>query len=128
MTAMPPPPGPEPAALVQNFLALMQARDLPAAQALLAPGFCMFFPGGAAMHRLDELVQWARQRYRFAGKHFERFDTCVQSRGAVVYCRGTLYGEWLDGTPFDGVRFIDRFEIAEGKITRQDVWNDMGEA
>jgi len=26
-----------------------------------------------------------------------------------VYCSGTLIGEWLDQTPFEGIRFIDRF-------------------
>jgi hypothetical protein len=40
---------------------------------------------------------------------------------------GTLHGVWLDGTPFEGIRFIDRFELADGRIQRQDVWNDMAE-
>jgi len=33
----------------------------------------------------------------------------------------------LDGRPFEGIRFIDRFEIQDGLIVKQDVWNDMGE-
>ena len=41
--------------------------------------------------------------------------------------RGTLHGRWLDGSAFDGIRFIDRFEIRGGRIVRQDVWNDAGE-
>ncbi len=45
----------------------------------------------------------------------------------MVYCSGTLRGVWLDGSNFEGVRFIDRFEIADGKIRRQDVWNDLAE-
>ena len=32
-----------------------------------------------------------------------------------------------DGTPFEGIRFIDRFEVTEGLLTRQDVWNDIAE-
>ncbi len=28
---------------------------------------------------------------------------------------------------FEGIRFIDRFEVTAGKITRQDVWNDIAE-
>ena len=43
------------------------------------------------------------------------------------YVLGTLFGEWLDGTAFEGIRFIDRFQLSEGLIVRQDVWNDMGE-
>ena len=46
----------------------------------------------------------------------------------MVYARGTLNGAWLDGSPFNGIRFIDRFEVRAGKITRQEVWNDLAEA
>jgi len=41
--------------------------------------------------------------------------------------RGTLYGRWLDGSSFEGIRFIDRIEIRDGLVVRQDVWNDAGE-
>jgi len=43
----------------------------------------------------------------------------------VVFCTGTLHGEWLDGSTFEGIRFVDRFEIADGLLQRQDVWNDL---
>ena len=42
-----------------------------------------------------------------------------------MVCHGTLHGEWPDGTAFEGVRFVDRFTIANGKITSQMVWNDL---
>ncbi|MCH5760711.1 nuclear transport factor 2 family protein, partial [Salmonella enterica] len=45
----------------------------------------------------------------------------------VIYSNGTLYGEWPDGRPFADNRFIDRFEVRDGKITRMDVWNDSAE-
>jgi len=45
----------------------------------------------------------------------------------VVYCFGTLYGEWPDGRPFEGIRFIDRFVARAGKLADQKVWNDLGE-
>ncbi len=53
-----------------------------------------------------------------------------QSAGdeAIVFCRGTLSGEWLDGSSFEGVRFVDRFELINRMIARQDVWNDLAEA
>ena len=119
------PERPDASALVREFLALMQARQLTAAQGMLAPGFSMHFPGSPAMHRLEELVQFGSQRYRNVGKTFERFDECWTGDGAVVTCSGTLHGVWLDGTPFEGVRFLDRFDIREGLIQRQDVWNDL---
>jgi ketosteroid isomerase-like protein len=114
-------------AMVRQFLALMQARDLAAASALLAPGFEMHFPGQPAMHALDELVNWTKGRYSSIAKDYERFDESWADGFTVVYCSGTLRGVWLDGSSFEGVRFIDRFEIADGKIRRQDVWNDLAE-
>jgi ketosteroid isomerase-like protein len=113
--------------MVRKFLALMQARDLSAASALLAPGFEMHFPGQPAMHALDELVNWTQGRYSSIAKDYERFDESWADGFTVVYCSGTLRGVWLDGSSFEGVRFIDRFEIADGKIRRQDVWNDLAE-
>jgi len=45
-----------------------------------------------------------------------------------VFCSGTLNGVWLDGNAFGGVRFIDRFDVSQGLIRQQDVWNDLGQA
>ncbi|MFZ2737367.1 MAG: nuclear transport factor 2 family protein [Burkholderiaceae bacterium] len=114
--------------LVRHFLALMQARDLTAASALLAPDFVMQFPGHAAMHTLGEMVTRAKSRYTSVAKDYAHFDESWADGFTVVYCSGTLRGVWLDGTSFEGVRFIDRFEIVGGKIRRQDVWNDLAEA
>jgi len=79
------------------------------------------------MHTLSELVNWAKGRYASVAKDYERFDESWGDGFTVVYCSGTLRGVWLDGSNFEGVRFIDRFEIADGKIRRQDVWNDLAE-
>lgn len=116
---------PDASALVRAFLDHMQDRDLAAAAQMLAPDFRMAFPGAAPMRRLEELVQWSRSRYRSVAKDYERFDESWTGDGAIVYCFGTLRGSWLDGTAFEGIRFIDRFEIGDGLIRRQDVWNDM---
>ncbi len=109
--------------VVRAYLAAMEARDLSAAQALLADGFTMTFPGDVRMTSLTDLVTWSKPRYRFVKKTYDRFDTMA----GLCYCFGTLHGEWLDGTAFSGIRFIDRFELSDGKISRQDVWNDMAE-
>ena len=114
--------------IVHDFLSAMEQRDLPAAKAMLAPGFVMLFPGGVRMTALEELVAWAAQRYRSARKHYERFDVAPGSDGAsVVYCFGTLQGELLSGEAFADIRFIDRFTVAGGLIQDQKVWNDMAE-
>jgi len=112
---------------VRDYLAAMEARDLGRAQRLLAPGFTMEFPGPVRMQSLDQLLAWAKPRYRFARKSYERYDTCAADGATVVYCFGTLSGEWLDGTPFSDIRFIDRFTLRDGLLLDQTVWNDMGE-
>jgi len=123
----PGPPRPDPELQVRAFLSAMEARDLDKAESMLAPGFTMTFPGGVRMTRLAELIEWSRPRYRAVRKTYERFDCSQDDATAIVYCFGTLSGEWLDGTPFAGIRFIDRFEIEQNLFVRQDVWNDMAE-
>jgi len=113
---------------VRAFLAAMEARDLDAARGFLAPGFEMVFPGAPPMHTLEELIAWSKPRYQSVGKTYERFDEAPDgSGGSVVYCFGHLHGVWLDGSAFEGIRFIDRFTIRDGKLVDQKVWNDMGE-
>lgn len=119
---------PDPADIVRSFLQAMEDRDLDAARSHLAPEFRMTFPGPAEFKTLEELIAWAKPRYRFVRKTYEHFDACAGEAGSAVYCHGTLSGEWPDGTPFEGIRFIDRFEIADGLIRRQQVWNDLAES
>ena len=124
----PAPAKPDPASLVRAFLTAMQSRDLETAQSFLSKSFTMTFPGTEPMESLTQLIDWAKPRYAHISKTYEGFDT-IQSAGdaAIVYCRGTLSGEWLDGTSFEGIRFIDRFEVVGDTITKQDVWNDIAE-
>ena len=112
------------AGIVHAYLAAMEARDLATARGFLGEGFHMTFPGGIRLTTLEDLVAWSKPRYRFVKKTYQQFDAL----DSLVYCFGTLHGEWPDGTPFQGIRFIDRFELSGGRIVRQDVWNDMGEA
>lgn len=125
----PAPALPDPAQTVRAYLAAMEARDLDAAQRMLGAGFTMVFPGTEPMQTLEALIEWAKPRYRFVTKTYTGFDAMQSPQEhAIVYCRGTLAGEWPDGTPFEGIRFIDRFEVTAGLLTRQDVWNDIAEA
>ena len=113
--------------LVKRFLVAMEARQLDEAQALTDPAFRMTFPGGAEFTSVQDLVRWAKRRYRSVRKTFTGFDVVSGRDQAVVYCRGSLAGQWLDGSPFQDVRFIDRFEIRQGRIVDQQVWNDLAE-
>jgi phenylpyruvate tautomerase PptA (4-oxalocrotonate tautomerase family) len=118
---------PDASQCVSEFLECMAVRDLEGAQAFLAPNFEMAFPGGEKMHQLSELLAWAAPRYRRIAKTDMAYDESWQGDKTVVYCRGVLSGEWLDGSEFKNIRFIDRFEVVKGKLQRQDVWNDLAE-
>ncbi|ABD56680.1 tautomerase family protein [Jannaschia sp. CCS1] len=124
----PAPARPDPKELVLAYLAAMEARDIEAAQSMLGDGFKMTFPGTAPMTSLAELIDWARDRYTFVQKTYDAVEAFQSGPVAVVYARGGLSGEWPDGAPFSGIRFIDRFEVADGLLIRQDVWNDLAEA
>ena len=108
---------------IRAFLAALETRDLPAAKTHLHPEVEMVFPGGVVFHRLEELIDWARPRYRSVAKRVERIDVA----GNAAFAQGTLYGLWPDGTPFEGIRFADWFAFEDGLIHRQQVWNDLAE-
>jgi hypothetical protein len=112
-----------PEQVVRSYLDAMERRDLATAKSFLAPGFHMLFPGGKRFDSLEQLVESAKTRYRSAKKTYERYEAA----GDVMYCFGTLYGELLDGTPYSGIRFIDRFTVKDGRLVDQMVWNDMAE-
>jgi hypothetical protein len=116
-----------PESVVREYLAAMEARDLARAQSRLAPGFWMEFPGSVRMDSLQQLIEWARPRYRFVTKTYRRFDVAGSDADAVVYCYGALAGEWPDGSAFADIRFIDRFTVRNGRLIDQMVWNDLGE-
>lgn len=126
-TRAPAPARPDPCELIRTYLAAMESRDIDTARSMLADSFVMNFPAAPGLKTLEELIAWAAPRYRFVKKAYDSFEAFQQGQVTIVYTMGTLYGEWPDGAPFDNIRFIDRFELADGRITRQDVWNDMAE-
>ncbi|NVK18458.1 MAG: nuclear transport factor 2 family protein [Methylocystaceae bacterium] len=112
--------------LVLDFLQAMEQRDLDLAGKMISDDFVMEFPGSGKMNSFDELIDWAKARYQYVRKNMEDVSVALKGDGhAIVYCHGTLFGRWLDETDFENVRFIDRFEIRDGLIVQQDVWNDL---
>ncbi len=112
---------------VRTYLRLVEARDLDGAAAFLAPRVKITFPGGRVFTSLSEQVASSAGRFRSVRKNFDRFDTSTDGQHSVVYVFGTLDGIAMDGTPFEGVRFIDRFELEHDEIVDQMVWNDLAE-
>lgn len=111
--------------LVWDFLTLFAERRYAEANAYLAPGCVMLFPGGMAFTDCTELPKRSSGIYQWVKKVFERVDEFQAVDGTVVYNYGTLRGQWVDGATFEGIRYIDRFLIRGGKIVDQKVWNDL---
>lgn len=115
-------------ATVENFLRLVEERNLDDAMSYLAQDFTVTFPGGRRFSDLHDQVASSATRFRSVHKRFESFDVAAGSDEVIVYAFGTLEGEALDGSSFAGVRFIDRFVLVGDRITDQKVWNDMAES
>ena len=129
-----PPLSPRSAAEVVNeFLRLIMLPDPVAASRYTAPDMKILFTGGRAMKAPAACTKFNASRYKWVKKRIERTETVLanaeeMARGeTVVYSLGTLYGEWPDGTPFEGNRYVDRYVVRHGLITHMDVWNDSAE-
>ncbi len=114
--------------IARNFLDLVQRRDLVAAGRLLAPGFEMVWPGGVKFASFEDLAAWGQGRYRAVRNVYEAFEEAPTAGGTAVFVIGTLAGELGDGTPFSGVRFVDRVLVRDGKVAALHVWSDMADA
>jgi ketosteroid isomerase-like protein len=118
-----------PAEIVEAYLTAHMIPDPDAARAFVAPDFKITFTGGRKMKDPAEATAFNQSRYKWVKKRFERTETVAggSPEETVVYSIGTLYGEWPDGTPFEGNRYIDRYVLAHGKIVNMSVWNDSAE-
>lgn len=117
--------------IVDEFLRLVMIPDPDAARRYVAPGLQIRFTGNRPMKDPADTTAFNKARYRWVKKRIERTETVARAAGAddgdIVYSLGTLYGEWPDGTPFEGNRYVDRYVLKQGLIVQMDVWNDSAE-
>jgi len=92
--------------------------DPDAAAAYMKPGTIITFTGGREFDH--PRGRPASTRGAIAGSR-RRWIVRCQPRAdeTVVYSIGTLYGEWIDGTPFEGNRLCRPF-CREGWSDRED--------
>lgn len=115
------------AALVERFLVASMIPDPETAATFMAPDVAITFTGGRKFKHPRDSTAFNAKRYKWVKKKMERTDVAPGDGETVVYNTGTLYGEWPDGTPFEGNRYVDRFVVRGGKIVKMDVWNDSAE-
>lgn len=117
------------AAVVDEYLRRLMIPDPDAARELVSPELRIRFTGGREMRDPAQCAAFNAARYAWVKKRIEATEVVdgESDDHAVVYSRGTLYGAWPDGTPFEGNRYVDRYVVSRGLITRMDVWNDSAE-
>ena len=112
---------------VRLFLEAHMIPDPVAAAKYVGPGFSLTFPGGRHYDHPSGASDFNKRRYKTVKKRMDIFDVVPGEDQTIVYSIGTLYGEWPDGTPFEGNRYIDRFIVRNGLIVQQEVWNESAE-
>ena len=123
----------EAADIINEFLRLIMIPDPVAASQYTAADMQILFTGKRAMRAPAECTKFNASRYKWVKKRIERTETVLATDeesklgDTIVYSLGTLYGEWPDGTPFAGNRYVDRYVVRDGLITHMDVWNDSAE-
>jgi hypothetical protein len=115
------------AAIVEAFLQASMVPDPQTAARYISDELRITFTGGRKYRHPRETAAFNARRYKWVKKKMERTDVVPGEGETIVYNLGTLYGEWPDGTPFDGNRYVDRFVVRGGKIVQMDVWNDSAE-
>lgn len=115
------------AGVVEAFLHASMVPDPQTAARYIADDLKITFTGGRKYRHPRETTAFNAKRYKWVKKKMERTDVVPGEGETIVYNLGTLYGEWPDGTPFDGNRYVDRFVVRDGKIVQMDVWNDSAE-
>jgi len=119
----------DPAALVEAYLRTLMIPDPAGARRFIAPGVEIVFTGARIMNDPGQCAAFNAKRYKWVKKRFEHTHVVVGSSPGqtIVYNTGTLHGEWPDGSPFEGNRYVDRYTLRDGLIVRMEVWNDSGE-
>ena len=117
----------EAAAVVEAFLDASMVPDPQTAARYIADNLKITFTGGRKYSHPRETAAFNAKRYKWVKKRMERTDVVPGRDETIVYNLGTLYGEWPDGTAFEGNRYVDRFVVRGGKIVQMDVWNDSAE-
>ena len=112
---------------VERFLVASMVPDPETAARYISAELKITFTGGRKFGHPSETAAFNAKRYKWVKKKMERTDVVPGADETIVYNLGTLYGEWHDGTPFEGNRYVDRFVVRGGKIVQMDVWNDSAE-
>lgn len=110
--------------LVDRYLTLFMEGRIDEAQACLAPGARLIFPGGAVQTSLPDVAAEVGRLYESVAKTIDRTWSANLGGDIIVTTTGYLYGTSRTFGAFKDVRFVDFFTVRDGKILAQEVIND----
>ena len=126
--------------LVRGWLDAMARRDFAAAAPMMVTGARVVISGGhefaaigatdfvaSEFGTLEDFAAFSAGRYATLRKQADAFETCEAPGGIAVYVRGTASGAFVDGTEFTGARWVDRFQVTQGRIAGLETWSDLAE-
>ena len=77
--------------------------------------------------RVADFLALSGPRYQRVSYTYGAMELAQAQDRTVVYAQGRVDGVFADGTAFEDVRYIDRFEIDGGLIVSKEVWSDMAD-
>jgi ketosteroid isomerase-like protein len=109
--------------VAEEFFARMEDEHRDTVGELFADDAVITLPGARfeGPESASEFLAHLAPRYEWAAKEFDRW---IETETEVVSI-GTLYGVDNDGEAFEGVRYVDVYEVEDGRIQRVDIWNDL---
>jgi ketosteroid isomerase-like protein len=112
---------------VDRYLSLFMEGRVSEAEAMLAPGASLIFPGGAVQTSLTEVAEEVNRLYDTIGKTITRTWSAQVGDDIIVTMTGYLFGVSRTFGEFSDVRFIDFFTVRDGQIVAQEVINDAAQ-
>lgn len=113
--------------LVEEFFNALEEGDIKLAKSYMSGCPLIIFPGGVEFTSLDDMLAAGQNRYRFIRKVSRNYFSFADNDYQTVVVQGFLEGLNLHGEEFSEVRFIDLFRLEDGKIVKQEIWNDLKE-
>lgn len=112
-----------PRAVVEEFFDRMENDRRESMDVLFAEDAVITVPGARFQGPTapSDFLEFLSPRYEWAAKEFGRWIVTDDELVSI----GTLYGIDTDGERFEGVRYVDVYEVREGLIQRLDVYNDL---
>lgn len=114
----------DPRAVVEEFFERLEDEDRrQTVDELFAPDVRITVPGAEfeGPDASQQMREFLSPRYEWIAKEFDQWITS----GPHVVSTGTLYGVDNGGDEFDGVRYVDVYEVHDGLIRRLDIYNDL---